>query len=143
MGRRRSSRADGRLPPYVYRRPRQNLVELRRYLGDGKYGPSCSLRDDDGNTLPANASQQAIMRAYGRAVQVDNAPHTLAWLLKQKPLHKYEGDTSAAWFEVGGSGVYKMVCADYEQEAVQSWTHDGTASGLRAAVLKAALRVVG
>lgn len=83
MGRRRNSRADGRLPPYVYRRHRQNLVELRRYLGDGKFGPSCSLRDDDGNTLPANASQQAIMRAYGRAVHVDNAPHTLAWMLKQ------------------------------------------------------------
>lgn len=83
MGRRRSTRADGRLPPYVYRRKRQNLVELRRYFGAGKWGPSTSLRDEDGNTLPSDASLQAITRAYHRAVQVDNAPRTLRWLLAQ------------------------------------------------------------
>jgi len=82
MGRKRESRSDQRLPPYVYRRHRQNLVELRRYLGRGKFGPSVSLRDSEGNTLPATASLQEIVRAYHRAVQVDNAPRTLSWLFE-------------------------------------------------------------
>lgn len=108
MGRKRTTKADGRLPPYVYRRPRQDLVELRRYLGGGEWGPSQSLRDDNGDTLPANASLQAITRAYHRAVQVDNAPRTLRWLIDQylaSPRYKRLAKSTAAHYRGYAGGI--------------------------------------
>ena len=121
----------------------QKLLALADRLGHKAILGREAFADDEGHNNP-----DGVYLCLGDGLQLfdiannsEQAWDLLAWLLKQRPLHKYEGDTSAAWFEVTSEGVYKMVCTEYEQATVQSWTHDGTASGLRAAVLKAALRV--
>ena len=78
---------------------------------------------------------------FDPANNADQAWDVQAWLLNQKPLHYYDGDERPSWFEINSSGVYKMVYAEGEHVAVQSWLHDGTESGLRQAVTDAAVRV--
>jgi integrase len=83
MGRPRATKADGRLPPYVYRKPRLNLVEYRPYLGGGKFGKSVYLKGADGAFLPFTASRDAIFKAYALVVGEEKPARTLSWLLSE------------------------------------------------------------
>lgn len=87
MGRNRATKADNRLPPYVYRKGKQNLVEYRPYLGceDGKpkFGKSIYLKGEDGSPLPFTATLSEIHKAYARQVQTEKPVRTLAWLLDE------------------------------------------------------------
>lgn len=81
MGRNRATKADTRLPPYVYRKGKQNLVEYRPYLGGGKFGKSVYLKGDDGECLPFTASVTDIFRAYAKVIEQERPQRTLAWLM--------------------------------------------------------------
>lgn len=81
MGRPRATRDGERLPPYVYRKPKLNLVEYRPYLGKGKFGQSVYLKDADGQPLPFTASRDAIFKAYAVVVGEEKPAHTLSWLM--------------------------------------------------------------
>ncbi len=84
MGRKRSTRRDERLPPYVYRKPRLNAVECRQYLGKGKFGASVYLKNEDGKQLPACATLNEIVKAYHRTMKEDQDHGlALAWLFKK------------------------------------------------------------
>ena len=84
MGRKRSSRLDERLPPYVYRKARLNAIEYRPYLGKGQFGASIYLKDDKGNQLRANATLNEISKAYQRTIKEDkDHGQTLSWLFKK------------------------------------------------------------
>lgn len=84
MGRKRASKNDNRLPPYVYRKPRLNAVEYRPYLGKGRFGASVYLKDQKGKQLKASATLNEIVKAYHRVIKED-ADHgrALSWLLKK------------------------------------------------------------
>lgn len=81
MGRPRATKADERLPPYVYRKPKANLVEYRPYLGKGKFGQSVYLKDAEGGFLPFTASRDAIFKAYAAVTGAEKPARTLSWLL--------------------------------------------------------------
>lgn len=82
MGRKRTSKIDERLPPYVYRKARLNAVEYRPYLGKGKFAPSVYLKDQDGKQLRASATLNEITKAYHRAINSEqNEGRALSWLL--------------------------------------------------------------
>ncbi|MFZ3193744.1 MAG: hypothetical protein WA154_11145 [Moraxellaceae bacterium] len=81
MGRPRATKADGLLPPYVYRKPKANLVEYRPYLGKGKFGQSVYLKDAEDNFLPFTASRDAIFKAYAAVTGTEKPARTLSWLL--------------------------------------------------------------
>lgn len=84
MGRKRSTKIDDKLPPYVYRKARLNAIEYRPYLGRGKFGPSVYLKDANGKQLRANATLNEITKAYHRALQNEQADgRSLSWLLKK------------------------------------------------------------
>jgi hypothetical protein len=83
MGRKRDTKRDGKLPPYVYRRPALDLVEYRQYLGNGNFGKSVYLRDADGKTLGWNASVSAIIMAYHRMMNLDTPERTRGGLLDE------------------------------------------------------------
>lgn len=121
----------------------QNLLALAERMGYKALLGSDAFDESEGHNNPDGVylCLPDGLQLFDPANNSDQAWDVLAWLLKQNPPHKYEGDTSAAWFEVTSGGIYKMVCTDYEGVAVQSWAYDGTSAGLRAAVLKAALRV--
>lgn len=82
MGRKRATRKDEKLPPYVCRLPTRNRVTLKYYLGKGKFGPTHYLRDRLGKPLPADAPVQAIFEAY-KMIEFDNHAYTLSWLFNQ------------------------------------------------------------
>ena len=82
MGRQRATKQDQRLPPYVYRKARLNLVEFRQYLGKGLFGKSVYLRGDDGECLPFTATVAEIHRAYAKHTNAAPVERTLAWLLE-------------------------------------------------------------
>lgn len=84
MGRKRLTRKDGQLPPYVYRKPKLNAIEYRPYLGRGKFAPSIYLKDDTGRNLPAGATLNQIVKSYQHAVASGNEQgRSLQWLLKR------------------------------------------------------------
>ena len=81
MGRKRSTRKDDRLPPYVYRKPRLNAVEYRPYLGKGRFGASVYLKDKNGKQLKAVATLDEIVKAYHRTIKDENDHgRSLSWL---------------------------------------------------------------
>lgn len=81
MGRPRATRDGERLPPYVYRKPKSNLVEYRPYLGGGQFGRSVYLKGADGECLPFTASRDAIFKAYAAVTGTEKPARTLSWLL--------------------------------------------------------------
>lgn len=84
MGRKRTSKVDERLPPYVYRKVRLNAVEYRPYLGKGRFGASIYLKDTNGKQLKANATLNEITKAYHRALKDEgDSGRALSWLLKK------------------------------------------------------------
>lgn len=83
MGRNRLKK-DGRLPPYVYRKPRLNAIEYRPYLGKGKFGASVYLKDENGKQLHAQATLNEIVKAYHRTLKEDHEHgRALSWLFKK------------------------------------------------------------
>ncbi len=98
-------------------------VEHDEETGEIVVGPCCASFD------PRNNDSQAWA--------------VLAWLLNQKLPHRYDCRIYTAWIEVSGHGIYKMISDKGEGVAIQSWKHDGTDSGLRAAATEAGMRVVG
>lgn len=84
MGRKRATRNDDRLPPYVYRKKRLNAIEYRPYLGKGKFGASVYLKDQEGKQLRANATLNEITKAYQRTLKEDHDHgRALSWLFKK------------------------------------------------------------
>lgn len=83
MGRNRTTKRDERLPPYVYRKVRSDLVEYQPYLGKGKFGKPIYLRDENDKTLHFNASVNEITKAYHRVINMTPAERTLGWLLDE------------------------------------------------------------
>lgn len=87
MGRPRATKAGTRLPPYVYRKAKSNLVEYRPYLGSeggkAKFGRSIYLKGPDGQPLPFTATVAEIHMAYAAQVQQEAPARTLAWLLAE------------------------------------------------------------
>lgn len=81
MGRKRATRDGERLPPYVYRKPKLNLVEYRPYLGGGQFGKSVYLKGPDGEFLPFTAGRDAIFKAYAAVTSEEKPARTLSWLL--------------------------------------------------------------
>lgn len=84
MGRKRATKNDDRLPPYVYRKKRLNAIEYRVYLGKGRFGASVYLKDQDGKQLRYNATLNEVTKAYQRTIK-DEADYgkALSWLLKK------------------------------------------------------------
>lgn len=84
MGRKRETRNDSRLPPYVYRKKRLSAVEYRPYLGKGRFGASLYLKDAKGKQLPACATLNEIVKAYHRTLKEDHDHgRALSWLFKK------------------------------------------------------------
>lgn len=82
MGRQRNTKRDNALPDYVYRIKSKNRVIWREHLGNGNFGRTVTLRDQNNKPLPSNASHLLILSAYNRQVTVDSG-RTLKWLFKK------------------------------------------------------------
>ena len=93
-----------------------------------------SINPDTGGT----EQRECVFRPHEDAAQ---AFEVLAWLMKQHPLHEYDGEIRTSWFEVLGRGIYQSVFANGEPTAVWSTHNDGTAAGIRRAIVAAAVRV--
>lgn len=82
MGRKRQTRRDEKLPPYVSRITTINRVVFKEYLGRGKFGGKRYIRDREGEPLPADASTQAIWEGY-KAIETGHSTHSLKWLFSK------------------------------------------------------------
>ena len=76
---------------------------------------------------PANNSEQFV--------------DVLAWLLRQRPMHWYDGEERRVWIELVAGQIHKTIYAEGEYITLQTWNHDCTPAGIRAAVVEAAVRV--
>ena len=88
-------------------------------------------------------SRDGVESVFDPEYNAVKSQELMCWLLKQKPIHFYDGDHRTSWFEFSDGGIFKMVYAEGEHLSVQSWQHDNTPPSLRAAILAAALRVAG
>lgn len=78
MGRKRETRRDERLPPYVYRKPKLNAVEYRPYLGKGKFGASTYLKDEDGKQIQIDPEEWPVLVAAAERLLQEIREHEVA-----------------------------------------------------------------
>lgn len=82
MGRKRQTKRDEKLPPYVSRITSRDCITVKEYLGKGKFGSTRVLRDSKGRRLSSSATSQQIWEAY-KHLELGTRTHTLEWLFSK------------------------------------------------------------
>lgn len=75
-------RKDAALPAYVGRVKSKNRVIWREYLGQGRFGRVVTLRNEEGEPLPYDASHKLILAAYNSQV-TSVTTRNLRWLIEE------------------------------------------------------------